>query len=188
VASGLLLVLDACGNKVTKIPEGSNSTQPNVSSWLAKLVSDRSKINVEEKLPKKIDSKEVLLKSSGKLVSLINNLETYLKTNIFKGQNKNNEAREYYTFRNTKANIINQTYFDVYQILQSYNWMRKEPLENSYSNKAVEGKMGGDIKLDLDEFYNKFNKIYYNDSESKYYTSGVRNAPLIAKNLGIKYS
>ena len=188
VASGLLLVLDACGNKVTKIPEESNSTQPNVSSWLSKLVSDRSKINVEEKLPKKIDSKEVLLKSSGKLVSLINNLESYLKTNIFKGQNKNNEAREYYTLRNKKANIINQTYFDVYQILQSNNWMRKEPLENSYSNKDVEGKMGGDIKLDLDEFYNKFNKIYYNNSESKYYPSGVRNAPLIAKNLGIKYS
>ena len=48
------------------------------------------------------DSKELLLKNSGKLVDSINNLETYLKTNIFKGQNKNSESQEYYTFRKNK--------------------------------------------------------------------------------------
>ena len=104
----------------------------------------------KDKLPKKIDSKELLLKNSGKLVDSINNLETYLKTNIFKGQNKNSESQEYYTFRKNKANLINQTYFDIYQILQSNNWIRKNPFENSYSNKFVESDMGGDIKLDLD--------------------------------------
>jgi hypothetical protein len=188
VASGLLLVLDACGNKVAQIPEGSNTKQPDVSSWLSKLIADRSKINVKDKLPKKIDSKELLLKNSGKLVDSINNLETYLKTNIFKGQNKKSESQEYYTFRKNKANLINQTYFDIYQILQSNNWIRKNPFENSYSNKFVESDMGGDIKLDLDKFYDTFNKIYYDDTDSKYIPNGTPSASSIAKKLGIKYS
>jgi len=188
VASGLLLVLDACGNKVTQIPEGSTLEQPSVDSWISKLVADRSKINVKEKLPTKIDSKEVLLKNSGKLVDLITNLETYLKTNIFKGINKTKEAQEYYTFRKDKANLINQTYFDVYQILQSNNWARKDPFKDSYSNKFVGGDMGGDIKLDLDKFYDTFNKIYYNDTDSVYIPNGISGANSITKKLGIKYS
>ena len=188
VASGLLLVLDACGNKVTQIPEGSTLEQPSVDSWISKLVADRSKINVKEKITTKIDSKEVLLKNSGKLVDLITNLETYLKTNIFKGINKTKEAQEYYTFRKDKANLINQTYFDVYQILQSNNWARKDPFKDSYSNKFVGGDMGGDIKLDLDKFYDTFNKIYYNDTDSVYIPNGIAGANSITKKLGIKYS
>ena len=87
-----------------------------------------------------------------------------------------------------KANLINQTYFDIYQILQSNNWIRKNPFENSYSNKFVESDMGGDIKLDLDKFYDTFNKIYYNDTDSKYIPNGTPSASSIAKKLGIKYS
>lgn len=173
VASGLLLVLDACGNKVTQIPEGTTSQEPNVDSYINKLVSDRSKINVKEKLPKKTDDKEVLLASSGKLVKLISTLETYLKDKILASGIRATDQGLLLALKKNKANIINQTYSDVYQILVSNNWMRKNPLENKYSNKFVESDMGGDIKLDLDNFYDKFNKIYYSNSNEKYFPDGV---------------
>ena len=48
--------------------------------------------------------------------------------------------------------------------------------------------MGGDIKLDLDKFYDTFNKIYYNDTDSVYIPNGIAGANSITKKLGIKYS
>jgi hypothetical protein len=173
VASGLLLVLDACGNKVAQIPEGTTSQEPNVDSYINKLVSDRSKINVKEKLPKKTDDKEVLLASSGKLVNLITTLETYLKDKILASNDRETDKKMLLALKKNKANIINQTYSEIYPILQSNNWMRKKPLESGYSNKFVESDMGGDIKLDLDNFYDKFNKIYYSNANEKYFPEGV---------------
>jgi hypothetical protein len=186
VASGLLLVLDACGNKVTQIPEGSNTKQPEVSSWLTKLVADRSKIDVKEKLPEKTDDKEVLLASSGKLVDLMDRLETYLRDNIFNGDKLSVDNKKYSTLKANKGNIINQTYSEVYQMLQSNNWIRKNPLKNSYSNKFVESDMGGDIKLDLDKFYDMFNSVYYSNDNQQYTPNGLSGSSII-KNLNISY-
>jgi hypothetical protein len=186
VASGLLLVLDACGNKVTQIPEGSNTKQPEVSSWLSKLVSDRSKIQVNEKLPEKTDNKETLLASSGKLVDLMDRLETYLRDNIFNGDKSSDDMKKYSTLKSNKGNIINQTYSEVYQVLQSNNWIRKNPLKNSYSNKFVESDMGGDVKLDLDKFYDMFNNVYYSNDNQQYTPNGLSGSSIV-KNLNISY-
>ena len=186
VASGLLLVLDACGNKVTQIPEGSNTKQPEVSSWLSKLVSDRSKIQVKEKLPEKTDDKETLLASSGKLVDLMDRLETYLRDNIFNGDKLSDDMKKYSALKSNKGNIINQTYSEVYQVLQSNNWIRKNPLKNSYSNKFVESDMGGDVKLDLDKFYDMFNNVYYSNDNQQYTPNGLSGSSIV-KNLNISY-
>ena len=186
VASGLLLVLDACGNKVAQIPEGTTSQEPNVDSYIYKLVSERSKINVKEKLPRKTDDKEVLLRNSGKLVELIKKLETYLKNDIFNTNNRATDQEKFLALKKNKANTISETYSDIYQILQSNNWFRKNPLENVYSNKFVESDMGGDIKLDLDKFYNGFNKIYFSKLNNNYFPDGV-GFDSLRKNLGISY-
>ena len=156
VASGLLLVLDACGNKVTQIPEGSNTKQPEVSSWLSKLVD------------------------------LMDRLETYLRDNIFNGDKSSDDMKKYSALKSNKGNIINQTYSEVYQVLQSNNWIRKNPLKNSYSNKFVESDMGGDVKLDLDKFYDMFNNVYYSNDNQQYTPNGLSGSSIV-KNLNISY-
>ena len=113
-------------------------------------------------------------------------LETYLKNDIFNTNNRATDQEKFLALKKNKANTISETYSDIYQILQSNNWFRKNPLENVYSNKFVESDMGGDIKLDLDKFYNGFNKIYFSKLNNNYFPDGV-GFDSLRKNLGISY-
>lgn len=186
VAAGLLLVLDACGNKVVKIGEETNSQQPNVDSWVNKLLLDRSKINIKKKLPEIMDGKQIQLEKSGNLVELVEKLEMYLRDTIFNGDNFNSDNKKYNRLKVDNTSIIAQTYSEVYPILQSNSWERKTPLKSSYSNKSVESALGGDIKLDLDKFYDIFNKIYYSEESKTYLIRGNAGNQII-RNLGISY-
>lgn len=181
VAAGLLLVMDACGNKVTQTPTSDLVAQPNVDAWITKLVQDRSRIDIEERLPKILDNKSQLLEDAAKL----NELVTLLENSFFTGNNKDADIKQWEDTRSQPNNLISRTYDDIERLLNKNNWFRVDPQRpNEYVNRNLRGDMYGDIRLDLDEFYPKFNAFYY--IAGRYLPNGLSGSTVI-KNLGLKY-
>ena len=183
VAAGLLLVMDACGNKVTQTPTSDLVAQPNVDTWINKLVQDRSKIDVKEKLPEIPDSKNELLADAAKLNELITSLED----SFFASNDKKADIKQWQDAKAQKNNTISRTYVDIVTLLKKNNWFRKNPqTPDKYVNKNLMGEMFGDIRLDLDKFYPKFNSFYYSDENKNYQPNGVSGSNVV-KNLGLNY-
>lgn len=179
VSKGLLLVLDACGNKVVETP-ATPMQEPDVTSWVQKLVDERSKIKLNEKLPKIVDSKDILLQDADELKTLIGDIENRFATL------PETKSEFIQTWKNEKAkknNSIMRTYTEIMTILKRRNWFRKNPLNaGKYDDKFVMGNMGGDIRMDLDEFYPIFNAFYF-DTNSKQYQGRGLDSNVVLKNL-----
>jgi len=175
--SGLLMILDACGNKVLQVPKESQQQMPNMDSWVSKLVADRSKINIKEKLPRKVDTKADILDA---VQSLIDKIET-LEFSIFNTNEEKTDIANWDKSRKT-GTTISQIYSELSQKINELNLQRKNPMSSKYVNDVLNGEMYGDVKRRLDSFYDTFNAMYY-DPESKVYKPKGRAGSYVYRTL-----
>lgn len=177
--SGLLMVLDACGNKVLQVPKESQQQMPNMDSWVSKLVADRSKINIKEKLPRKVDTKADILDAVQSLIDKI----TTLEDSIFNTNDKKTDIINWDKSKNT-GTTISQMYSELSQKINELNLQRKNPtVPGKYVNDTLNGDMFGDVRRRLDKFYDTFNAMYY-DPESNQYKPKGRAGSYVYKTLG----
>ena len=168
--SGLLMILDACGNKVLNVPEESQQSMPNVDGWISKLVGERSKLKIKGNIPRKVDSKGEILKSVDSILEKIENLQT----SIFNSSDKNQNIINWNNAKTGTTNVVSQTYIEIAQKIKESNLKQKDPkVSGEYVNDVLNGDMYGDVRRRLNKFYEIFNAMYFSKSNNYYLPSGL---------------
>jgi hypothetical protein len=167
--SGLLMILDACGNKVLSVPKESQQSMPNVGSWISKLVGERSKLKIKGNIPRKVDSKGEILKSVDSILEKIENFQT----SIFNSSDKNQNIINWNNAKTGTTNV-SQTYIEIAQKINELNLKQKDPkVSGEYVDDMLNGDMYGDVRRRLNKFYEIFNAMYFSKSSNKYLPSGL---------------
>lgn len=183
----LLITLDACGNKVLEIDK--NAIEPDASAMREKIQTDRMSmvIDNEKDVPDKEDTKQMELKASNTLITMMNYIETLFTHptirkifyQIIKGKTPKVYQRQYqqggkpvYENYNIAENKELFTWFatkiDDPTLTLYLQEISKVIIQNKYQmlngafvdKKIRESDMHEDIRTNLESFYVDFNKLF----------------------------
>lgn len=169
VNDGLLLTLDACGNKVVQNKEVIRPST--VQQERESLIGSRLQMLNDGDLPdiddSKDDTKQMLLNDVGNLLPIATNLGDVIKK--VKSINNRREEIDY-----LKSINLEDIYSSVFPLLQKYDLWRNGGLrKNKIRNKTIRnGKMYGDVRIDLKKFFDVFD-IFFKTSDNNYRNKGV---------------
>jgi hypothetical protein len=182
---GKLLVLDACGNKLS---DGGNDQKPDATQYLNQLKSQKNSIQKEVGTPEQnneqSDTKQVLLERSGELRnSSYQLMNTILSEKYSKEKFSVNEKDPKYDFGVYKelATLL-KTYFANFNTLldqqPSLRRNRNGRYESNFINPGIvrinNQDMYGDVRYDMDDFYAIYDAVYVND-EGNLEPDGIKN-------------
>jgi hypothetical protein len=183
----LLITLDACGNKVLEIDK--NAIEPDASAMREKIQTDRMSmvIDNEKDVPDKEDTKQMELKASNTLITMMNYIETlfthptirkiffqrikgktpkvYQKEYEIGGkavyENYNiAENKELFTWFATKIDDPTLTLY-LQEISKVIIQNKYQMLNGAFVDKTIrESDMHEDIRTNLESFYVDFNKLF----------------------------
>ncbi len=166
---GKLITLDACGDK--DLNEVDDDTTPDVSGYIAKLKNDKiavlQKIEVgdnkltdkqrrkkEKALGGNLDGKAQLLERAQQLNDDLLSLLKTIKP-LFVDKTKKNDV----------YGMISQSYKNFYTLINQEPSFAQDVYGN-YTNKFIDkDELAGDLRMMLDDFYEGFNIIYYDNDE-----------------------
>jgi len=150
-----LLTLDACGNKVVDTDNGA--TAPVITTYLNQLLAQKNNIKKGikpgEEGEEKIDTKQLVLDRTSDLITKATSLMNFIidtpstKEELPKIQERiTNDYNVFYTELNKEPKLT------------------KTP-SGKYENETWNGKMYGDVRMDLDLFYRIFDGVYKKDGK-----------------------
>jgi len=198
--SSLLITLDACGNKVSDVID-EDATEPNVDVMRNKVQNDRMSmvIDNENDVPDEEDSKQKELKASNTLSTMITYINKLLINPTTKEiyYNQSNTKPKVYQSTGTwhgKPSYIN---FNVPQNKLLFDWTKNklgDPAlsmyleeikrlitQNNYQIKDGQfvdrnlrtNKLYGDVRSNLQNFYQEFNQQFDMDANGDITLQGV---------------
>lgn len=192
----LLITLDACGNKVLEIDE--NAVEPDASAMREKIQTDRMSmvIDNEKDVPDKEDTKQMELKASNTLITMMNYIETLfthptirkIVVQKIKGKTPKVYQREYqqggkpmyenyniaenkelFTWFATKIDDPTLTLY-LQEISKIIIQNKYQMLNGTFVDKKIrESDMHADIRTNLESFYGDFNRLFTMGADNTIY-------------------
>lgn len=168
-SNGLLLTLDACGDKVVQNQEVVRPST--VQQERESLINGRLQMLKDENLPdiddSKDDTKQMLSDDVGKLLPIASELADVIKK--VKGISERREKIDY-----LKSINLEDIYSSAFPLLQKYDlWRNGGLMKNQIKNKSIRnGKMYGDIRIDLKKFFDVFD-LFFKTSDNNYRNKGL---------------
>jgi len=169
VNDGLLLTLDACGDKVVDNKEVIRPST--VQQERESLISSRLQMLKDGDLPdiddSKDDTKQMLLDDVASLLPIAGDLGDIIKK--VKTYDDKREKLDY-----IKSINLEDIYSSAFPILQKYDLWRNGGLrKNKIRNKTIRnGDMFGDVRSDLKKFFDIFD-LFFKTEDNDYRNKGV---------------
>ena len=197
--SALLITLDGCGNKVSDV-EDASAREPDVSAMRETLQNNRMSMVIDDEsdVPDVQDTKQQQLRASNTLNTMleyIDKLFTHPSINIIYFERTTTQPKKYQKTQSWN----NSTYYINYDLPENkelFDWFRtkledqsfllyKDEItrlikENKYEMKDGQfvdktirnDKLFGDVRQNLENFYNSFNRQFYFDDFGNVYLKG----------------
>jgi hypothetical protein len=197
--SALLITLDACGNKVSDV-EDTSAREPDVSSMRETLQNDRMSMVIDDEsdVPDVQDTKQQQLRASNTLNTMLEYIDKLFTHPTISDIYFDRTSTKPKTFQKTQS-WKNATYYINYNLPENkelFDWFRtkledqsfllyKDEItrlikENKYEMKDDQfvdktirnDKLFGDVRQNLENFYNSFNRQFYFDDSGNVYLKG----------------